>query len=87
MPRNALIFSSKKNIWSESMVRRTPTVTWLNPSSRVCMTHKQIVPVNKMETTQVHSSQPAAIWTFIFKAETTVPTSWFQATAGLLRTD
>lgn len=69
------------------MVRRTPTVTWLNPSSRVSVTHEQIVPVNKVETTQVHSSQPATIWTFLFKAETTVSTSWSQATAGLLRTD
>lgn len=69
------------------MVRRTPTVTWLNPPSRVSVTHEQIVPVNKVETTRVHSSQPATIWTFLFKAETTVSTSWSQATAGLLRTD
>lgn len=68
------------------MVRRTPTVTWPNPSKRVC-DPQHIVPVTRMETTQVHSSQPAAIWTSLFKAETTVPTSWSQATAGLLRTD
>uniref|UniRef100_A0A8C8UCF8 Uncharacterized protein n=1 Tax=Peromyscus maniculatus bairdii TaxID=230844 RepID=A0A8C8UCF8_PERMB len=40
-----------------------------------------------MEAAHVHSSQPAAIWTSLFNAETTVPTSWSQATAGLLRTD
>nr|AAR37049.1 hypothetical polypeptide 22A [Mesocricetus auratus] len=40
-----------------------------------------------MDTTQVHSSQPATIWISLFKAETTVLATWSQASAGLLRTD
>uniref|UniRef100_A0A8C4LQM4 Uncharacterized protein n=1 Tax=Equus asinus asinus TaxID=83772 RepID=A0A8C4LQM4_EQUAS len=40
-----------------------------------------------MKSTQVHSSQPAAIWTSLFKPGTKTPSAGLRCTSELLRID
>lgn len=89
--RNVLISWLRRSTWNVSMVRRTPTVTWLNVfiSNFLTVWHSaNRYVMERMKATELHSSYPAAIWTSLFNNwDQDSPSASLRFTSELLRID